>query len=163
MKFIKIILVLIVVVVLGLVSLYIFGKTGPIASANSERVLRANISILNDINIGVDTNQCKYIGPATLMGTHNPSLECDTQSMFNNTETDKALEGAKKVFEAKGWKGSTENDKYSKKQVMYLKGDLMVSIEPYYWGAGATPDKWTLLVTLSRMTLSNPQEYFLQK
>lgn len=156
MKFLKWILILIMVVVLVVAGLYVFGRTGPIASSASEQVLKQNISILSDLKIGVDMNSCRYIGPTTFMGTHNPDFECVTSTKFNDSSANEAAKQVATFLQNAGWQGSTENFKYDPRKIQFFKGDLSLEVEPYYWGTGATRDSYTFLVLFSRMTLWKP-------
>ncbi len=156
MKLLRWFLTYIVIFVLVLVGLYVFGKTGPIASSSSERVLKQNISILGSLGFGVDINSCKYKGPSTLMGTSNPSFECVTTKSFNDSSANEAVKQAAKFLQNAGWQGSTENFKYDPRKIQFFKGDLSILVEPYYWQSGSTRDSYRFLILFSRMTLWKP-------
>jgi hypothetical protein len=156
MKLLKWLFILCAVLVLAFIALYIFGKTGPIASAYSERVLRQNISILNGLGFEVDTNSCRYIGPGRFLETHNPTFECVTTTSFNNSTAKEAVKLAAGRLQNAGWQGSRENFKYDPSKIQFFKGDLSIYIEPYYWQQGATESDYKFLIIFSRMTLWRP-------
>ena len=156
MKLLKWLLILVAVVVFVCVGLYVFGRTGPIASSTSERVLRENLSVLNNLHIGVDINGCRYIGLGTFMGTHNPDFECVTNATYSDSSANEAAKQASTILQNEGWQASTENFKYDPRKIQFFKDDLSLEIEPYYWQSGATRDSYRFLILLSRMTLWKP-------
>lgn len=144
------------ITVLIFIGLYIFGGTGPMASSFSKKVLKDNLPVLNIINIGVDISNCRYSGPSSLMGTHNPGFECVTETSFNDSSANEAAKQAATILENAGWKASSENFKYDPRQIQFFKDDLSIQIEPYYWQSGVTRDSYKFLIIFSRMTLWKP-------
>jgi hypothetical protein len=152
-KTFKFFLIIIAVVVFLIVILYIFfGKTGPVASSTSKRILRQNIYILKDLDIGVDLDRCLYVVPHSFLEKNNPSFTCFTSTFFDDSSVDEAIKSVVLFLKNVGWQESGYN-KYSLLKY-FVKGDLLIYVVPdesYYFGG--TADKYPLVVSIARMTL----------
>jgi hypothetical protein len=133
-----------------------FGKTGYIASSSSKKMLKQNIYILSEIDLGLNINNCNYSIPSTFMGTSNPRFVCITEASFHDYSAGEAVKKAAMLLQDAGWKGSTDNFKYDPRKIQFFKDDLSILIEPYYWQQGATENSYKFLVIFSHMILWKP-------
>ncbi len=154
LKSFKWVLIVIVVIIMSVVIMYVFGDTGPISSARSERILRASTSILRDINIGFDIDRCHYEGPTRTVDMRNPSLSCSSSIKYNDADYRKTVSEASKILTSRGWVGS----KYNNYKITFYKDDLAISIEPFFSEIGSTNTYFSLLISLKHMTVFKIRE-----
>lgn len=156
---IKRVIIIVIVLILIVIGFYVFGRTGPIASELSYRVLLNNKSIVNELGIGRYYRDCTYHGPSTFPMPMNPFFECTTMNMFNKNDTKNILVGIEKILVQKGWQPSKYNSvgilSYN---LSYNNDDFNIVIEPHPWATSATGNDYPFLVMLSHTTLWKPIE-----
>lgn len=155
MKLYKRLLILIVGVAI-LVSPFIFRSSGSIASYYSHHILTKNSSILNDINLSIDIDKCKYNRPRNGFNINNPELICTSDIIFNNTNVKQPLMQASQILKEKGW--SEYTGELFENQILFFKDDLGINILPYLNEKVANDGNNHLLITLFRMSVINTEE-----
>lgn len=140
-KYIKIILILLVVIPL----ISIMFPVIPPHSWYSKYVLTNN-SILS--KLGLDKKQCNYQEAQMLIESHSASISCFTPTRYKNASDEQkvAINNMRYILEKNGWKFS-EKESWKFWNVTYNKGFRKIRIYPYDWEQGVDSN-FKLIVSL---------------